>query len=129
MARVKVRDVRELMGAPEPERCLGESRAWGARWRGEEHIGWPRKVRNQDAPEGIVYILHPACWKCGADMGCPRCSGPTSELLCNNCKDWGHPDALESHGRLLKTPAERAEAIKFLRSTVDQAGTRLEVRS
>src|SRR6185437_7516615 len=100
--------------------CEGRSRAWGAKWAGEKHLGWPLRVRNQHGPDGTTYILHPPCWKCGADMGCIRCSGPTTNLLCNDCKDWGHPDALESHGRLLKTPEERAEAIGFLRSATEK---------
>jgi len=83
--------------------CAGKSRAWGSRYRGEEHP---------------AYRQHPVCKNCHADLGCVRCSGPTYELLCMGCKDWGHEDALNEHGRLLNTPEERAEALNFLRSLI-----------
>jgi len=66
-------------------RCMGRSRAWHARWRNEPHE---------------AYQPHPPCRRCGADMGCRRCSGPSYELLCTNCRDWAHAEALAQHGPL-----------------------------
>jgi hypothetical protein len=85
--------------------CPGKSRAWGAKFHLEEHP---------------AFAPHLPCWKCGADMGCARCSGPAHELLCMDCHDWSK-EAYDRHGRLLKTAEERAEAVAFLRSTIAKA--------
>lgn len=55
---------------PPPILCQGVSRAFNARYRGEPHA----PTRNE----------FPQCWKCGANLGCDRCSGIEEELLCMN---------------------------------------------
>lgn len=84
--------------------CNGRSAVWGAR-------------SDLVNVEHHYTRLHPPCKNCRAPMGCPRCSGPTYELLCVGCR--AHPDALEKHGRLLKTPEERAEGLRRLRAIIE----------
>jgi hypothetical protein len=103
--RFSVPSAEEVAASGHVQSCVG-SRAWAARFHAEEHV---------------AFKPHPPCWKCGANMGCVRCSGPTYELLCMNCKDWGHGDAYDHHGRLLKAPEERAEGVKMLRSIIATA--------
>jgi hypothetical protein len=79
----------EAAGAPP---CEGKSWAFGAKFRGEPHD---------------CYQAHPPCMNCFADLGCRRCSGLIEELLCMKCHNWGHPAALEKHGKLGKTPTEK----------------------
>ena len=93
----------EVAAGYKPPVCAGKSRAWGAKFRDEEHI---------------AYKPHLPCWHCGADLGCVRCSGPTYELMCKDCQDWGHQDALARHGALAKTPEERAERLQRLREII-----------
>ena len=81
------------------EECPAVSAAFGARYRGEPHLAYHR---------------HLPCKQCKADMGCVRCSGPTSELLCRNCKDWAHPDSLAGHGELVHEPARRQALLNML---------------
>lgn len=88
--------------------CEGHSRAFGAKWRGEAHE---------------AYEPHPNCKNCNSNLGCRRCSGLVEELLCLNCKDWGHPAALEKHGRLLHGP-DKLEALKFLNAAGKQIASR-----
>jgi hypothetical protein len=83
--------------------CDGKSFAFGA------------KSQLREVAHHFPY-LHPACWKCGANLGCVRCSGPSYELLCLHCHNWGHPDAFNKHGRLLIDDEARAEALKFLKT-------------
>jgi hypothetical protein len=48
--------------------------------------------------------LHPRCSVCGANLGCPRCSGPLDDLLCLghgiSRPHWGNPEAEAKHGLL-----------------------------
>ena len=106
MSKVPVKGVKELLASGSVVQCDGKSRAWGAKFKNEEHIA-------RDP--------HPPCRLCGADMGCVRCSGPTYDLLCNRCRDWGHVDALNRHGRPLTTAVERAKAVAFLRAQIKAA--------
>ena len=105
-ARPAVEEVAD--GTIKAEVCSGISKAWGAKFRGEEHIAFHR---------------HLPCKNCGADLGCVRCSGPTRELLCRRCEDWGHPDALAEHGRLLKG-VERDVALHNLTQMIGAFGPR-----
>lgn len=99
--------------------CPGNSQAFGAQLRGKYHHSRARP--------------HPNCMVCGADLGCLRCSGIASELLCmaqvgeganyrHDNAHWGHKAALRKHGRLLLAPEERAAGIAFLHSAVERIG-------
>ena len=93
--------------------CPGESRAFGAKFKGNPHptAGNLRRLYMKNGKDywslDRYYTFHPPCMHCYADMGCFRCSGLTEELLCMKCRDWAHPDALEKHGKLAKTPTEK----------------------
>ena len=105
MSRVPVKSAAEVAASGQVPACAGKSRAWGAKFHLEEHL---------------AFKPHMPCWKCGADMGCVRCSGPTYELLCMDCRGWGHEDAYKRHGRLLAGD-DRGEAVQFLHSTIAKA--------
>lgn len=85
--------------------CDGKSQAFNARDHGIPHH---------------TLQLHPHCRICDADLGCPRCSGNLSELLCvgRGMSDahWGTSAAFIEHGRLLTTDEEKREAFNFLRT-------------
>jgi hypothetical protein len=91
--------------------CKGISHAFSAKLKGQYHHSAVR--------------LHNPCMVCGADLGCPRCSGPTYELLCvarvpfgapnpNPAAHWGHEAALRKHGRLLISLEDRRKAATYL---------------
>lgn len=72
--------------------CEGKSWAFDSRMRDEAH----------HAP-----TAHPRCWACGAGLGCMRCSGRATELLCVNTPMhgklgavWATKAALLEHGLL-----------------------------
>lgn len=99
--------------------CNGKSAAFGAKLQGQHHHS--------------RLVLHKPCMVCGAFLGCPRCSGPSYELLClaqvtaggryqHDAAHWGHPAALKKHGRLLLEPQERRDAMAFLHSAVERVG-------
>jgi hypothetical protein len=91
--------------------CEGRSKAFGAKWKGEAHE---------------AYKPHPFCKNCGCDLGCERCSGLRDELLCLNCSppNWGSPQALAKHGRLL-TGQDKRDAVNFLNKVAAQIGTKM----
>ena len=68
--------------------CPGRSNAVSGRLRDEPH---------HDA------LRHARCWHCGADLGCRRCSGIESELLCR-CGAAGTLAAFVAHGPVLNAP-------------------------
>lgn len=48
----------------------------------------------------------PACWKCHAPLGCPKCTAShAQELLCEFCIVWATKEALLRHGPIANTPA------------------------
>lgn len=89
---------------PVQQECPGKSRAWHSKFANDPHPAHHR---------------HPDCYKCGADMGCVRCSGPTYELLCTNGMHWGHPDAQKEHGDLYQGE-NRKDAAAFLRTILQK---------
>ena len=83
--------------------CEGKSKAFGAHYRGEPHP---------------AFKPNPPCMHCGADLGCQKCSGIKRELVCMECRDWGNEAGVAFHGRMLKTPQERADGSAFLKSAL-----------
>ena len=99
--------------------CPGNSQAFNAQFKGQYHHS--------------ARILHKPCYVCGAPLGCLRCSGIASELLCmakvgegasydHDAAHWGHPAALKKHGQLILDPAVRKEAMAFLHRAVERIG-------
>jgi len=43
------------------------------------------------------------CWKCHRPLGCDRCQGADTDVLCTRCAAWETPAALEQHGPILNT--------------------------
>lgn len=91
--------------------CDGKSSAFGAIYRGENHHYTSR---------------YSPCWKCKADLGCRRCSGVVSEVLCMNGSGkkreggfyghdgmgpvWGTVEALCEHGLMVDQSIEQYPA-------------------
>jgi hypothetical protein len=72
--------------APPQLMCEGISQAWRPRYRGEPHE--------------VIGNEHPNCWKCGANLGCFRCSGRRDELLCMNGSGKKASGGFFGHGEL-----------------------------
>ena len=116
MSQKRIKSQGEIDSPDNIAECACNSHAFGAKFRGVPHstAGNLRRLYTKNGKDywslDRNYTHHPGCMHCYADMGCFRCSGLTEELLCMKCRDWAHPDALEKHGRLLKTAEEKAKA-------------------
>jgi hypothetical protein len=81
--------------------CKGQSKAFGAKYRGEPHH-WPNQ-------------LHEPCPTCGANLGCWRCSGPWDKIACTNCRTF-------TNGEKPVAPEEVQAVLQDLIRTLERRG-------
>lgn len=58
------------------------------------------RITTPHLPHHCPTPTHPPCWKCGAPMGCARCAGPATELICRRCQVLANKTALLAGGVL-----------------------------
>ena len=50
------------------------------------------------------HVRYGECWSCHAYLGCDRCAGSVTQVMCGRCVCQGTPEALAEHGVFLNTP-------------------------